>query len=354
MEKRLAEWYIHNELKELASKMKKSYLLFLLMLVVILITGCSQASESNKKGSEDLEDISIMLDWYPNAVHSGIFYAKEKGYFEAEGLNVSIEMPAETNDPLKLAATGKVDLAISYQSQVALSRSQDIPVVSLAALVRHSLGGIMYKMESGIMSPKDLENKKVGFASSSISEAVVRSMVVHDGGNPDKVQMVDVGWDLMPSIATDNVDALTSAYINHELVILEKEGHQINLDRPVDFGVPETYELIIVTGEKTLAKKKPFFEKFWRALAKGHEAVKEDPESGLQVLLDHENDSFPLDKEVEIQSLEVLLPLMETEGIPFGYQKKEHWNEVINWLFEMDIIDKKFDSNEVFENIMTE
>lgn len=334
--------------------MKKLYWLILIMLVVILIAGCSKASGSDKNSNEDLEEISIMLDWYPNAVHSGIFYAKEKGYFEEEGLNVSIEMPAETNDPLKLVATGKVDLAISYQSQVALSKSEDIPVVSLAALVRHSLGGIMYKRESGINSPKDLENKKVGFASSSISEAVVRSMVAFDGGDPDKVQMVDVGWDLMPAIATDNVDALTSAYINHELVILEKEGHQINLDRPVDYGVPETYELIIVTGEETLAKKKPLFEKFWRALARGHEAIKEDSEAGLQVLLDHESDSFPLDKEVETRSLEVLLPLMETEGIPFGYQEEEHWKEVINWLFEMGIIDEKFDSNDVFENIMNE
>lgn len=330
--------------------MRKKSWLFKIIIVGLLamLVGCSQTVKSD----EELEDLTIMLDWYPNAVHSGIYYAKEKGLFEEEGLNVTIEMPAETNDPLKLAATGKVDLAISYQTQVALSRSEEIPVVSLAALVRRSLNGIMYKKESGIKSPKDLENKTVGYASSAISEAIVETMVEADGGDPSKIKMMDVGWDLMPAIATDNVDALTSAYVNHELVILRKEGHDMEMHRPSDYGVPESYELIIVTGEETLKNKKSSFEKFWRALSKGHEAVKENPEAGLQVLLDHENDSFPLDKEVEAKSLEVLLPLMDDENISFGYQEEESWEEVIDWLVERKIIEEKFDAHDVFENIM--
>lgn len=322
-----------------------------IVVLILMLVGCSPNKEN--ESDEALEDLTIMLDWYPNAVHAGIYYAKEKGLFEEEGLNVTIEMPAETNDPLKLAAIGKVDLAISYQTQVALSRSEDIPVVSLAALVRHSLDGIMYKKESGIISPKDLENKTVGYSSSEISRAIVETMVEADGGDPSKVQMMDVGWDLMPAIATDNVDALTSAYRNHQLIILNKEGHTIEMIDPSDYGVPANYELILVTGEETLTKKKPLFEKFWRALAKGHEAVKENPEMGLQVLLEHENESFPLDKEIETQSLEVLLPLMDAENIPFGYQEEESWEAVIDWLVERKVIQEKLDTKEVFENIMS-
>lgn len=324
----------------------------IVIALLILLAGCSQKGNSGSAKENELENLIIMLDWYPNAVHSSIYYAKEKGFFEDEGLNVTIEMPAETNDPLKLAATGKVDLAISYQMQVALSRSENIPVVSLATLVRHSLNGIMFKKESGILSPKDLENKKVGYASSSISQAVVETMIKADGGDPSKVKMVDVGWNLMPAIATDNVDALTSAYSNHEFVILNKEGHDMVMIPPSDYGVPENYELIIVTGEDTLKKKKASFEKFWRALAKGHEAVNENPEEALQVLLDHENDSFPLDKEIEMQSLEVLLPLMNAENLTFGYQEEESWSGVIDWLFEVGIIQEKFDATEVYKNIM--
>lgn len=336
--------------------MKKKLWIFptIVLLILTILAGCSQNENNDSAKGNELEELTIMLDWYPNAVHTGIYYAKEKGFFEDEGLNVTIEMPAETNDPLKLAATGKVDLAISYQMQVALARSEDIPVISLAAIVRHSLDGIMFKKESGIVSPKDLEGKSVGYASSSISEAVVETMIKTDGGDPSKVRMVDVGWDLMPAIATDNVDALTSAYSNHEFVILKKEGHDMVMIPPSDYGVPENYELVLVTGEDTLKKKKTSFEKFWRAMAKGQEAVTENPEAALQLLLTHEEDNFPLDKEIEMQSLEVLLPLMDTEKLPFGYQEEESWNGVIEWLFGVGIIKEKFDPTEAYENVMSE
>lgn len=333
--------------------MKKTLLTTLITVSIIsMLVGCSNNSNENKK--KGLEDISIMLDWYPNAVHSAIYVAQEKGYFEDAGLNVKIEMPADTNDPLKLAATGKVDLAISYQSQLLLSRSENIPVVSVAALVRHSLDGIMYKKESGIQSPKDLEGKNIGYPSTSISEAIVASMVENDGGDINKVKMTDVGWDLMPSLATDQVDAVVGAYINHEQVLLEKEGYDIDLLSLTDYGIPDNYELVLVTGEKTLKKKRESIKQFWQAVSKAQEDVKKDPASGLQVLLDHENDSFPLDAEVEKESLQILLPLMDDDTVPFGYQEKAKWHDTAEWLFQKGVIKEKVDSNQAFVNIVSE
>lgn len=322
-----------------------------LIIMSLLLSGCS--SKSKDKGSEGLEEISIMLDWYPNAVHSAIYTAQEEGYFKDEGLDVKIEMPADTNDPLKLAAAGKVDLAISYQSQLLLSRSEDIPVVSVAALVRHSLDAIMYKEESGIQSPKDLEGKNIGHPSSSVSEATVASMVDSVDGNKSKVKLTDVGWDLMSSLATDRVDAIIGGYINHELVLLQKEGYKINTLNLTDYGIPDNYELIIVTGEKTLAKKKDAIEKFWRAVTKGQQTVKKDPNAGLQILLDHENDSFPLDPEVEKQSLQILLPLMEDENVPFGYQEEAVWKDTAKWMLDSGVIKNKVDVKDAFVNIVS-
>ncbi|MFE8694853.1 ABC transporter substrate-binding protein [Cytobacillus sp. FJAT-53684] len=330
--------------------MKKFW--FIVLIMAILLTACTE-NTTKKESEKELEDISIMLDWYPNAVHSAIYVAKEKGYFTDEGLNVHIEMPADTNDPLKLAATGKVDLAISYQTQLLVSRAEGIPVVSIAALVRHSLDAIMFKKESGINSPKDLEGKNIGYPSASVNEAVVSTMVKEDGGDMNKVKMTDVGWDLMSSLATDHVDALTGAYINHELVLLNKEGYDMDVIKLTDFGVPDNYELVVVTGEKTLAKKRTSFEKFWRALTKAQEDVTKDPDAGLKILLDHENDSFPLDKDVETESLQVLLPLMEEANIPFGYQKEEAWNEVANWLYESNVMKEKVNPKDAFVNIIS-
>ncbi|MDQ0157479.1 ABC transporter substrate-binding protein [Robertmurraya andreesenii] len=326
--------------------MNKSFKWFLLLLIVGFVSGCSKDNETK------LEKMSIMLDWYPNAVHSAIYVAQEKGYFAEEGLDVNIEMPADTNDPLKLAATGKVDLAISYQTQLLLSRSEGIPVVSVAALVRHSLDGIMYKKELGIQSPKDLEGKNVGYPSASVSEAVVKTMVNADGGKEKNVKLTDVGWDLMPALATNNVDAIVGAYINHELVLLNKEGYNVDIFPLTEFGVPDNYELILVTGEETLKKKESSIKKFWRALSKAQADVKQDPASGLKVLLDHENGNFPLDKKVEQESLDILLPLMEDKSLPFGYQEEKVWQDVADWLFETNVMKEKVDPAQAFINIL--
>lgn len=325
-----------------------------ILIAITLLTGCTEtSSKESDADKEELEDITIMLDWYPNAVHTALYVAEEKGYFKEEGLNVKVEMPADTNDPLKLAATGKVDLAISYLTEAVVAKSEDIPIVSIASLVRHSLDGIMYKEESGFTSPKDLEGKVVGYPSSSVSETLVSTMVENAGGDMSKVQLVDVGWDLMPALSTDNVDAIAGAYINHELVLLNEEGYNVNIFDPAEYGVPETYELILVTGEDTLNEREEAFEKFWKAVTKAHDEVKTDPEAGLQVLLDHENDSFPLDEAIELESLQILLPLMEDATLPFGYQEEEMWENVVKWLYDREIITEKITPDDIVKNIVT-
>ncbi|MGG0719601.1 ABC transporter substrate-binding protein [Robertmurraya massiliosenegalensis] len=327
----------------------KKLIILSFMIILTLLVGCSNTDSDNR----ELEEISIMLDWYPNAVHSAIYMAEEKGYFEEEGLKVKVEMPADTNDPLKLAATGKVDLAISYQTQLLMSRAEDIPVVSIASLVRHSLDGIMYLKDNGIESPKDLVGKNVGYPSSSVSEAVLKTMVEHDGGDASEVKLTDVGWDLMPSLATKNVDALVGAYVNHELVLLEKEGYDVDMFPLTEYGVPDNYELILVTGEDTFEKKEEAFTKFWRALTKGQEDVQNNPAEGLEVLFNNENESFPLDQDVETESLNVLLPLMDDGTLPFGYQEEDVWQDVANWLYDTGVLKEKVDPSSAFMNIVS-
>lgn len=335
-------------------KMKKWLTISMISLLTLVLASCNTESETNNtEQGEELESLSIMLDWYPNAVHSALYVAQEKGFFEEEGLDVNIEMPADTNDPLKLAATGKVDLAISYQNQTVLARAEGIPVVSVAAYVRHSLDSIMMKKAVGIESPKDLEGKTVGYPSTIISEQVVKSMTEQDGGDFKKVTMTDVSWDLIPAIATDKVDAIVGGYINHEYVLLNKEGYEMALLKPSDYGVPDNYELVIVSGEDTFEAKKDEITKFWNAVTKGQQFVKENPEEGLRILLDNENEDATLNEAVEKESLEILLPLMEEEGVPFGYQEVAHWQTTADWLYKTGIIEKQVDPNTFVKNIVS-
>ncbi len=99
-----------------------------------------------------------MLDWYPNAVHSFIYAAIEKGYFKEEGVKVNIKFPSNPTDPLTLAAAGKVTVGLYYQPDVVMARANEqIPVKSIGAVVRSPLNHVVSLKSAGIQSPKDLE-----------------------------------------------------------------------------------------------------------------------------------------------------------------------------------------------------
>src|SRR4051812_22427340 len=169
----------------------------------------------------------------------------------------------------------------------------------------------MVPADSSIQSPKDLAGKTIGYPSIPLDEAIVQSMVKSDKGNAEKIKMVDVGWDLIPAMATKKTDALIGGYINHEKLLLEKEGHPMRTLNPADYGVPDYYELVLVASEKGLKAKPEVFKKFMTAIGEGQKFVKAHPNEGLDVLLKHEEKSSPLEKDIETKSLEMLVPLMD-------------------------------------------
>ncbi|MGG3470565.1 ABC transporter substrate-binding protein [Neobacillus pocheonensis] len=330
--------------------MKKVFLIMISLLLLVLSACGKSESEKATSTSGKLQKVSLMLDWYPNAVHSFLFAAKEKGYFEEQGLDVDIQMPADTNDPLKLVAADKIDMAISYQPQVLVARGEDIPVQSFAAIVRHPLNQLMVPTDSSVKSPKDLAGKTIGYPSIPLDEAIVQTMVKADGGDAQKIKMVDVGWDLIPAMATKKTNALIGGYINHEKLLLDKEGHPMRTLNPADFGVPDYYELVMVGSEKELKAKPEVFKKFMAAITKGQKYVAQHPEEGLSVLMKHEDKSSPLEKDVETKSLEILLPLMDAKDNPFGYQDPKTWNSVAQWLKENKVINDKVEADNAFIN----
>jgi putative hydroxymethylpyrimidine transport system substrate-binding protein len=338
--------------------MKKPFI-FMICLLLLVVSACSNGSKDDQKATDNksganknLQKVTLMLDWYPNAVHSFLYVAQEKGYFKDQGLDVNIQMPADTNDPLKLVAAGKIDMALSYQPQIVIARDENIPVRSFAAIVRHPLNVLMAPTDGPVKSPKDLSSgKTIGYPSVPLDEAIVQTMVKTDGGDPSKVKMVDVGWDLIPAMATKKTDALIGGYLNHEKLLLDKEGHPMTAFSPEKYGVPDYYELVMVAGEKALKQKPEVFKKFMSAAAKGQAYVQSHPEEGLDTLLKHEDKTSPLDKEVETKSLQILLPMMDAKDKPFGYQDPTTWENISKWLYDSKVIKTNVKPADTFINL---
>ena len=294
-----------------------------------------------------------MLDWYPNALHAFLYQAEEAGYFAEEGLTVNIQPPAGVNDAMSMVAAGQADIGLYYQQDVIQARvEQDVPVKSIGAVVQGPLNIILSLKEKDITEPADLVGKTIGYAGTELSEALVRSIMENSGVDPSSVEMIDVGFDLMSSMVTGNVDATIGCLVNHEVPQMEKEGFEVNYFFPDDFGVPQYYEGIFLANDTMIEQEPEVLAGFLRACEKGFADFKSNTDEVLQVLLDNQDESnFPLDPDVEQKSCDTLLPLMETADAAFLSQTEQCWQENIDWMFDQGLISEKPDITEVMATI---
>lgn len=336
----------------------RSWTAGLLSLTLALsLTACSAGTKNAAPGGAPapnaLRHVSLVLDWYPNADQIPVFVAQKEGYFKAEGIDLEIKMPAENpTDGIKLVGAGKETFAFYYQPDVLQARGEGIPVVSVAAVVREPLNVLMVADGSGINSPKDLEGKTVGYPSSPLSLDLVKTMVKMAGGDPAKVKFQDVGWDLIPAITSKQVPAIIGGYMNHEQILLEKEGQKVKAFSPKEFGVPSFYELVLITGEETVTKDADLVNAFVRAMGKGFDKAKADPQAAVDALVAAQAKDAPLDKDVETQSLNILLPLMEGNGAKFGSQSAADWQKLADWMKAQGIIKADVKPDEAFRNLV--
>ena len=308
---------------------------------MLLLCGCG-AKKNDSGSSKNLKELDVVLDWYPNALHSFLYVAIEKGYYADEGLKVNIRFPSNANDAISLVAAGQADIGLYYQQDVIQARAeQNVPVKSIGAVVQGPLNIVLSLKDKNITSAKDLVGKTIGYAGTELSEALIRSIMQYVGADYSDVTMVDVGFDLMSSMTTGNVDATIGCLVNHEVPQMEEEGFEVNWFALDSYGVPTYYEGVFLANDDAIANDSETLSAFLRASAKGFADMKADPEGALKTLLANQNEeNFPLSETVERKSMGVLLPMMETDSAAFLSQSDACWQENIDWMLQQGLIAK--------------
>jgi ABC-type nitrate/sulfonate/bicarbonate transport system substrate-binding protein len=291
--------------------------------------------------AQDPTAVTLALDWYPNANHAGLYLAQTRGYFADAGLAVEIYTPADPAAALQTVGAGRDTFGISYHSEILFAREQEVPVVSVAALVQHPLNCLMMLDESDIERPADLVGRSVGTAGLPSDDAYLQTMLEEDGASLDDVEIVNVGFDLLPVLLSGRVDAVMGAYWTHETILAERQGSPVRYLRVEDWGVPDYYELILAAGERTVAEQGDVIAAFLGALQQGYEDAMIDPETALQALLEASPD---LDEEVEREGLQLLIPVWTSEdAVVFGSQTSERWQAFGGWMQEQGLLAETVD-----------
>ncbi|MGL5904701.1 MAG: ABC transporter substrate-binding protein, partial [Cetobacterium sp.] len=246
------------------------------------------------------------------------------------------------SDSLILPASKKADIGISYLNTLIIARTnENIPIKSFGAILQSSVNTVISLKEKNITSPKDFENKIAGTSGGILSEAYLKSMMISNNLNPNSVKIIDVGFDLLTSLITNQVDFTIGNMINHEIPVIQNKNIDINYFLIEDFGIPTTHELILVANEELLNKNKETYFKVISAMKKGFKSVQNNPINSLEILLSNQSEEFVLNTKIEQQSLNILLPLMETKNDNFLNQSENIFNENIEWLYNNKIINKK-------------
>lgn len=325
-----------------------SYLVTTVLLSTMVLAGC--AANNNEPApaekEKELQKITVTLDWTPNTNHTGLYVAKDKGYYKEVGLDVEI-VQLSSGTVEQLVAADTVQFGISYQEAVTLARLEGVPVVSIAAVIQHNTSGFASIKDKGIETPADFEGKKYGGWGSPIEKATLKALMDKYKADVNKVEILTSGAiDFFASSEND----IDFAWIFEGWTGIEAKQKGIELNY-VDLGKEEAaldyYTPVIITNETNINDNEELVKNFMAATAKGYEEAIKNSSEAANILV---SNAPELDKDLVVASQEFLSEKYQNDAAQWGLQKKEVWDNYTNWLFDNELISEKIDTEKAFTN----
>lgn len=281
------------------------------------------------------QQIVVVLDWYPNTNHTGLYVAFEKGYFSQEGLNVSIVEPAKMSAE-QMVASGNAHFGVSFQEFVTYARAQGLPVVSIAAVIQHNTSGFAWLKSSGISSPKDWEGKVYGAWGTEIEEAVLKTIAKEYGIDWSKVKMQTVGQLDFVTGLRQRVFDFQWVFYGWEVIAAKLAGLDVeflalkDIDETFDYYTP-----VLITSEKLIQQSPDLVRKFLKAVSKGYLYAMKNPEESARILLKHAPE---LDEKLVIESQRYLSSKYWEDSPKWGWQDEKIWRRFYTWMRENNLV----------------
>ncbi len=245
----------------------------------------------------------LILDWFPNVDHLPIYVAHHQGYFSQEGLEIKIISPSETADALKLAATGNVDIAVSYQPQTIIAAARGLEIVAFGRLIEHPLTTVLFMKDSGIKVPKDLEGKKIGYTVPGLMDILLAAFAKLN--DIEHYTAVNVGFSIVQSLTAKKVDAVMGPFKTYETVSMSHRGYTVGYFELEKWGIPDYDELIFVTSLKTMRKHHAALVAFKNSIDRAITYVRKNPTSALKYYFEEVPEA---DRKTEFDAFKLTMP----------------------------------------------
>jgi NitT/TauT family transport system substrate-binding protein/putative hydroxymethylpyrimidine transport system substrate-binding protein len=309
-----------------------------LLAAALLVSGAAGCGGGGAEPGAP-EGATLVLDFTPNAVHTGIYAAKARGFYDGAGVDLKIQPPGESTDAPKLLAAGRADFAILDIHDLGIARERGLDLVGVMPIVQRPLAAVIARGDGSIHSPRDLEGHTVGVTGLPSDEAVVDSEVSADGGDPAKVKRVTIGFNAVSSLAAGKVDAAT-AFWNAEGVALRRQGVPVRSFKVDRYGAPPYPELVLAASRRTIERNPGLVDSVVAATGAGYAVTGAHPDAALDALLAADPS---LQRAEQAAQLRILQPDLAPR--PFNRTVLRKWAA---WDLEHGLLERPLDVERAF------
>ncbi|TIH20261.1 PAS domain S-box protein [Marinifilum sp. JC120] len=254
-------------------------LAFLFWLLVTLCTLLCFTSDSyaNKK----LDKVTLQLKWFHQFQFAGYYAALEKGFYEDEGLDVTIVERDLRHNPIDQVLGGNADFGVS-NSEVLLHYLNGKKVVLLASLFQHSPLVFISKTQPLIHAPQDFMGKSV-LMSSATQDIELKVLLERNNISPKDINLIN-RFAVPEDYFNPEIDII-AAYITNQPYYLKKEGVPYAIIYPYTYGV-DFYGDTLFSSRIETTKHPERTNKFLRASLKGWKYALENPDEMIDIIIE--------------------------------------------------------------------
>lgn len=283
--------------------------------------------------AQQKDKLSYRFTSFWNGWYAPYFIALDEGYYDQEGISLTLLEGKGSNINLQLLASGSEMLANSDYGTVAQAVAKGVPVKAIFGEMQQSPMAIIFLADAKIKSPKDLEGKSVATTPGDSNTQIFPALLAANGADIKKIRIINADVRAKDiALLERQADAILS-YFFHRVPLYEEKGAKVAYLKYSDFGV-NMLANGVVANNKAVAEKPGLLRRFFKATSKGWEFTLNQPEEAINALMKRNPRGT---KEVQLKILLNGLPLLHTkntQGKPIGWMAKEDWEETQELLFK--------------------
>lgn len=311
-------------------------------IAAVGLTGCATSSTSSSSSSS----ATVLLDWFPNPDHIGLYTAESTGAFTTQGVTVKLQSPSSTSDAAKLVSTGKVDLAISYEPDAILASANGMDITAVAAIIPTALNSVIISGANESIS--SLAGTKIGNPGTASSQPTLKYILNQAGVSSSSVTNVNLSQGLVEPLIAGKVSAVIGGYSNIEGVQVSSHGEYTI--KPVnELGVPNYDELVVIANKTKLASDSSYAELVKKVLA----GIKAGTEKAIASPTTAYTAISGVAKGYSTTELKTMVnataPLLKN-SLGFGFMDATAWDSYATWMYQNGLLTKEISGSSVMTN----